>query len=124
MKAIEVERQRTAIPAPREFEVGPNPSYLNSLVAGCFSPILHLPQILWFNSLWPFLKSLAGGLSFIVLSFVAGLTGRANGFRVIGYKERELTEQEKEMAIREILAGTGYVAQPLGKSEATSTEQS
>lgn len=124
MKAIEVTRERTSIPTPREFEIGPNPNYFDSLIAGCLSPILHLPQILWFNSLWPFLKSIFNSLQFILVSFGAGITGKANGFRVVNTKERELTDQEKEDAVRAILAGTGFVARPLNGSKETSEEDS
>ncbi len=122
-KAIEVHRERTMIPTPREFEVGPNPSYLNSLVTGCFSPILHLPQIIVLGALWPFIKSIANAMAFICLSFYAGITGRANGFRIIGMKERELTNDEKELALRDMMAGSGYKAIPLDTSLANKQDQ-
>jgi len=123
-KAIEVQRERTMIPTPREFEIGPNPSYLNSLVTGCFSPILHLPQIILLGAVWPFLTQLFNGLMFICLSFYAGITGRANGWRVIGHKERDLTVAEKEEVMRDMMAGSGYKAVPLDTSLAIKSEQS
>lgn len=109
----DVKEERTWVPAPLEFRAGHNPNYLQSLVAGCFSPFLHLPQIIWFNSVWPFLKSLVGGLTFIVMSFVAGVLGRANGVRTISVTPREPTIAEKEMALANMLAGTGYKAVPI-----------
>lgn len=111
---IKLVEERTSIPTPRQFRVDHNPSYLNSLMCGVFSPILHLPQILWFNSLWPFLKSLWMGLFFIGLSIIAGIMGRANGFIVKEVIEGEVSEEEKLRAIEEILHGTGYKAVKIG----------
>ena len=112
-QSIDVKEERTSIPTPRQFRVGHNPNYLNSLMCGVFSPILHLPQIIWFNSVWPFLKSLVAGLVFIVMSIVAGVLGRANGFVVTEMAEREPTREEKERALNEMLAGSGYRAVPI-----------
>jgi hypothetical protein len=123
MKRVEVKRERTSVPTPKEFEVGDNPSYLNSLMTGCVSPLLHLPQILWFNSLWPFVKSLGGSVAFIGMAFVAGVTGKANGYRVLSVEERELTMDEKEEMVRDILSGTGFVPQRLDKPSATDDKQ-
>jgi hypothetical protein len=109
-KAFDIREERTSVPTPLQFRTGPNPSYLNSLVAGVFSPILHLPQILWFNSLWPFIKSLWTGLSFIFLSVGAGVFGQANGFRTVEVKERELSDEEKQSALDDMLKGTGFIA--------------
>lgn len=109
----DVKEERTWVPTPRQFRAGHNPNYLESLVAGCFSPFLHLPQIIWFGSFWPFLKSLAGGLSFIVMSFVAGILGRANGVRTVSMKPRQPSIAEKELALAELLAGSGYKAVPI-----------
>lgn len=105
--------ERTAFPTPTQFRMGRNPSYLNSLVAGCFSPILHLPQILWFGCLWPFLRSLWRAVGFIVISVWAGLTGRANGFVVTQMEQASVSEEDKLAAVNEMLAGTGYRAVPL-----------
>lgn len=109
-KAYDVKEERTSVPTPPQFRIGPNPSYLNSLVAGVFSPILHLPQIFWFNSLWPFIKSLWTGFNFLAMSMGAGLAGQANGFRTVEVKERELTEEEKQTALDDMLRGTGFIA--------------
>lgn len=109
-KKFSVKEVRTSIPTPRQFRVGHNPSYLNSLCAGVFSPILHIPQILWFNSLWPFLVSLWMGLTFIVLSMVAGFMGRANGFIVTEVVDEEIDEADRKKVIDDMLAGTGYTA--------------
>lgn len=109
--------ERTSIPTPRQFRVGHNPSYLNSLMCGVFSPILHLPQIIWFNSVWPFLKSLWMGVCFIFLSIIAGIVGRANGFIVTHEVDGEITEEEKLAAIENILQGTGYKAVKLGMAK-------
>jgi hypothetical protein len=114
-KKFTVKEERTSIPTPRQFRVGHNPSYLNSLMCGVFSPILHIPQILWFNSLWPFIKSLAMGLSFIGLSIVAGVMGRANGFVITDVEDGELTEDEKFKALSDMLEGTGYKAVPVNQ---------
>lgn len=114
-KAYDVKEQRTSVPTPMQFRVGRNPSYLNSLVAGVFSPILHLPQIFWFNSLWPFIKSLWTGFAFIVMSFCAGVMGNANGFRVINVAERELSDAEKQSALDDMLRGSGFIAVSLSK---------
>lgn len=115
--AFDIKEERTAFPTPKQFRVGANPSYLNSLVAGCFSPILHLPQILWFNSLWPFIKSLVMGVAFIGVSMIAGLLGRANGFVITQAEPRKMTEEEKQQAINEMLSGSGYRAVPLNAPE-------
>jgi len=109
----DIKEERTWVPTPMEFLPGHNPNYIESLVAGCFSPILHLPQILWFNSCWPFLKSLCGGLVFIVMSIVAGLLGRANGIRTVSVTPREPSLAEKELALANLLEGTGYKAVPI-----------
>jgi hypothetical protein len=112
-QSFHIKRERTAFPEPRQFEVGPNPSYFNSLCAGVFSPILHLPQILWWGCLWPFLNSLWRGVWFIGFSMLAGLLGRANGFVITQVEKNELTEEDKHKAINDMLAGTGYRAVPL-----------
>ena len=109
-KAYEVQKERTCIPEPSEFRIEHNPNYLNSFITGVFSPLLHLPQILWFSSLWPFLKSLWNSLSFILLSMSMGVMGRANGFRTVNVVERELSDEEKEAALADMLEGSGYVA--------------
>jgi hypothetical protein len=109
-KAFDIREERTSVPTPMQFRTGRNPSYLNSLVAGVFSPILHLPQIFWFNSLWPFIKSLWTGVSFISLSIGAGIAGQANGFRTVEVKERELSEDEKQAALDDMLKGSGFIA--------------
>lgn len=109
-KVYEVKKERTCIPEPGEFQYGRNPSYMNSLITGVFSPILHLPQILWFNSFWPFLKSLYASFLFVLMSMAAGVRGTANGFRTVGVRERELSDEEKEIALAEMLEGSGYVA--------------
>ena len=111
--AYDIKEERTAFPTPTQFRYGRNPSYLNSLAAGVFSPILHLPQILWFGCFGPFLKSLWRGLYFIGFSMFAGLTGRANGFIVTNVAPRELTEAQKLDAVNDMLQGTGYRAVPL-----------
>jgi hypothetical protein len=111
--SYDIKEERTWVPSPPEFRVGHNPNYLQSLVAGVFSPILHLPQIFWFNSIWPFLRSLAGALSFIGVSFIAGIMGRANGVRTVSFVPREATVAEKERALSDLLAGSGYVAVPV-----------
>lgn len=109
-KAYEVREERTNVPTPNQFRVGRNPSYLDSLVAGVISPIVHLPQILWFGSLWPFIKSLWRGLSFILYSMIAGVAGQANGFRTVDVAERELTDAEKQTALDDMLRGSGFIA--------------
>jgi hypothetical protein len=109
-KAFDVREERTNVPTPPQFRLGPNPSYLDSLVAGVVSPIIHLPQILWFNSLWPFLKSLWAGVHFIFLSVGAGLAGQANGFRTVEVKERDLSDEEKQTALDDMLRGSGFIA--------------
>lgn len=109
-KAYEIKEERTAFPTPKQFRVEQNPSYLASVLAGVVSPIIHLPHILWFNSLWPFIKSIAGSIAFIGLSMFAGVTGRASGYIVTGMEEREVSQEEKDKAVQEILKGTGYKA--------------
>lgn len=109
-RAYDIKEERTAFPTPKQFRVEDNPSYLASLLAGVFSPILHLPHMIWFNSLWPLAKSIFGTVSFIVLSMIAGVTGRASGYIVTGMEERTATEEEKERALTEMLSGTGYKA--------------
>lgn len=124
--AYDVEEERTSAPTPNQFRIGHNPSYVNSLIAGCLSPIIHLPQILWFGSFWPFLQSLWKGLSFIVYSIMAGLAGQANGFRTVEVKERTLSDEEKQAALDDMLQGTGFVAvklSNLGASQAKRTER-
>ena len=111
----DIKEERTWVPSPPEFRPGHNPNYLESLCAGCFSPLLHLPQILWFNSLWPFIKSLWTGFAFIVMSFCAGVMGNANGFRVINVAERELSDAEKQSALDDMLRGSGFIAVSLSK---------
>ena len=117
-KKFTTKEERTSIPTPRQFRVGYNPSYLNSLMCGVFSPILHIPQILWFNSLWPFIKSLWMGIAFIGLSIVAGIAGRANGFIITTVEDGELTEEEKLRALADMLEGSGYKAVPINQPAA------
>jgi hypothetical protein len=114
-RAFEYKEVRTSIPEPKQFRIGPNPNYLDSLMAGVFSPILHLPQILWFGSIWPFIKSLFGGVYFILTSMVMGLLGRANGIRIVEIEPKELTQAEKQKALDEMLAGSGFKAVPLSE---------
>jgi hypothetical protein len=109
-KAFDVREERTNVPTPTQFRMGRNPSYVDSLIAGVISPIIHLPQILWFNSFWPFIKSLWSGVQFIFLSVGAGVTGQANGFRTVEVKERDLTEEEKQTALDDMLRGSGFIA--------------
>jgi hypothetical protein len=109
-KAYDVKEARTNLPTPLQFRVGANPSYVDSLIAGVISPILHLPQILWFNSLWPFFKSLYTGVVFICLSVSMGVMGRANGFVTSEVVERDLSEEEKQTALDDMLRGSGYIA--------------
>ena len=123
-KAYDVREERISVPAPNQFRVEHNPNYVDSLIAGCLSPIIHLPQILWFGSFWPFLKSLWKGLSFIVYSIMAGLAGQANGFQTVEVKERTLSDEEKQAALDDMLQGTGFVAvklSDLGASQADRT---
>lgn len=112
-KAYDVEEERTLIPTPREFRVEHNPSYVASLVTGVFSPILHLPQIVFFGLLWPFVKSLVKAIFFLIVSFLAGITGRATGVRVKQMTPRELSQDEKRKALAEMLEGTGFMAVPI-----------
>lgn len=109
-KAYEIKEERTAFPTPKQFRVEKNPSYLASLLAGVFSPILHLPQIAWFNILWPLAQAIWSSIVFVLLSMFAGVTGRASGYVVTGLEERTATEEEKEKAMQEMLAGSGYKA--------------
>lgn len=111
--SYKIKEERTAFPSPNQFRAAYNPSYLNSLAAGCVSPLLHLPQILWFGCTWPFLKSLARALYFIGFSMLSGIMGRANGFIVSNVEPVEMTEEDKLNAVNEMLAGTGYRAVPL-----------
>lgn len=114
-RAYEYKEERTSCPEPRQFRIGPNPSYLSSLLAGVVSPILHLPQIVWFNSLWPFAVSVFSGLSFICVSITMGLLGRANGVRIVAIEPKELNMDEKQKALDDMLAGSGFKAVPLNK---------
>lgn len=114
-KAFEYKEQRTAFPEPQQFRIGHNPNYVESILAGVFSPILHLPQILWFGSIWPFLRSLARGVYFIAVSMLMGVLGRANGVRIVQLEPRELTQEEKQKAMDEMLAGSGFKAVPISE---------
>lgn len=109
-KAFHVKEERTNIPTPTQFRVEQNPSYANSLIAGVFSPILHLPQIYLFGCVWPFLRSLFKATSFIFLSMIAGVLGKASGYRVVDVEESSVGEDEKREAIEQMLVGTGYIA--------------
>lgn len=111
--SFDIKEERTWIPTPKQFRVGPNPNYLNSLSCGIFSPILHLPQILWFNCLYPFLKNIFLTFSFLGIAILAGVMGRANGFRVVSMTPRVPTEDEKREAMNEMLRGSGFVATSL-----------
>jgi hypothetical protein len=130
-KAFEYKEARTNLPSPGQFRLGPNPSYADSLIAGVVSPIIHLPQILWFNSLWPFAKSLWSSFSFLCLSIGAGFAGNANGFITTEVIERDLSEGDKQRALDDMLRGSGYQAislnphdtkTPVETSEATAEE--
>lgn len=110
IKAYDIKEERTAFPTPKQFRVEKNPSYLASLLAGVFSPILHLPQMVWFNIIWPLAKAIFSTMMFILLCMFAGITGRASGYIVTGLEERPATDEEKEKALGEMLAGTGYKA--------------
>lgn len=122
-KSYDVREKRTSVPTPNQFRVGHNPNYVDSLIAGCLSPIIHIPQILWFGSCWPFLRSLWRGLSFIAYSFMAGLAGKANGFRTVEIKERTFSDEEKRAALDEMLQGTGFVAVKIGDVGASQADR-
>lgn len=117
-KAYEVREERTNIPSPKQLRFESNPSYLDSLITGVLAPIVNLPQLLWFNSLWPFIKSLWVSLQFILLSICAGVMGRASGFRVAEVVERNLTDEEKQTALDDMLRGSGFAAVSLNRNNA------
>jgi hypothetical protein len=89
-RAFEYKEVRTSIPEPKQFRIGPNP-------------------------IWPFIKSLFGGVYFILTSMVMGLLGRANGIRIVEIEPKELTQAEKQKALDEMLAGSGFKAVPLSE---------
>ena len=114
-KAFEYKEERTAFPEPQQFRIGHNPNYIESILAGVVSPIIHLPQILWFGSIWPFLRSLVRGLWFIATSMLMGILGRAIGVRIVGLEPKELSMEGKQKALDDMLAGSGFKAVPLSE---------
>ena len=114
-RAYEYKEEPTSFPEPQQIRIEHNPNYLDSILAGVFSPILHLPQILWFGSIWPFIKSLCRGVYFILMSMTMGLLGRARGVRIVGLEPKELTQEEKQKAMDEMLSGSGFKAVPLNE---------
>lgn len=114
-KSFEIKEEPTNCPTPMQFRVGRNPSYIDSLLAGVVSPIIHLPQILWFGSFWPFLKSLWRGVSFICFSMAMGFLGRAQGVRIVEATPRELTMEDRQKVLDDMLAGSGFKAVPLNQ---------
>lgn len=126
IRSFELKEERTSLPTPKQFRVERNPSYFASLVTGCFSPILHLPQIVFYTILWPFIMAIFRAIIFIGLSMFAGITGRASGYRTVEYVERKQTQSERQAIVNEMLRGTGFRAVPIEKGtfEGTSEEAS
>lgn len=115
LKAMKIEEERTYFPTITQFRVEENPCYPCSLITGIVSPILHLPHLLLTQALWPFAKAVFGVFAFVFVSMFAGVMGRASGYRISKMEEVELTREDKETALRDILQGTGYVAVPLDR---------
>jgi hypothetical protein len=113
IRSFELKEKKTNFPTPKQFRVENNPSYASSLVTGCFSPLLHLPQILFYGTLWPIATSLSKSFAFIALSMWAGVTGRACGYRTVEYIERKQRQAERQEVLNEMLAGTGFRAVPI-----------
>jgi hypothetical protein len=126
IRSFELKEERTILPTPKQFRVERNPNYLASLVTGCFSPILHLPQIVFYTILWPIVVAIFQAIVFIGLSMFAGITGRASGYRTIEYVERKQTQAERQEILNGVLKGTGFRAVPIEKGtfEGTSEEAS
>lgn len=113
IRSFDLKEERTLFPTPKQFRVEDNPSYVASLVTGCFSPILHLPQIVFYTILWPFVTAIFKGIVFIGLSMFAGVTGRASGYRTVEYVERKQTQAERQEVLNEMLKGTGFRVVPI-----------
>lgn len=102
---------KTWLPMPSELFLGErNPNYFESLVAGVFSPIFHLPYIAWFNIIYPVIAGLGRALAFISVSVIGGLLGRASGRRMVAIEELKLTDKEMEEQLDMLLKDTGYLA--------------
>jgi len=75
--------KRIWFPEIKQFYVGPNPNYLNSLVTGIVTPLLNLPINLLNMVVLPLIQSISRLVVFMLVSVAAGILGRANGFEVI-----------------------------------------
>lgn len=102
---------KTWMPMPSQLFLGEqNPNYIESLVAGVFSPIFHLPYILWYNIIYPVLAGICRSIAFISVSIVGGIIGRASGRRTIAIEELKLSDDEMEAQLDFLLKDTGYMA--------------
>jgi hypothetical protein len=109
----EMKREPTMLPTPKEFCVENNPSYAKSLVTGIVSPLFHLPQIIFFGCLWPFITAIGKSIAYIGLSMYAGFTGRASGYRTTEVKSVAISQADRQKAVNRMLEGSGFVAVPI-----------
>jgi len=104
----------TWLPEPANLRVQRNPNYLQSLVVGVFSPIFHLPFILFYTFVRPLWDAIVKVVLFFAVSFFAGITGKACGVRLIDVQAEEPTEEEIQAYMKAIFAGEPF---PVEKSE-------
>lgn len=123
-KAYEVKEERTWLPTMPEtvYASSGTGSYLHSIIAGVLSPVLHLPFHVWKLCLKPFLMGIWAVIAFTCLAILLGLLGRVSGVRR-EVKEREPTADEKEMAMRHFMSGSGFVPVPLHREGAFKEEE-
>lgn len=95
----------TWLPEPAHLRVQRNPNYLQSLVVGIVSPIFHLPFILFYTFVTPLWDAIKKVVLFFLVSFFAGITGKACGVRLVDVKMEEATEEEIQAYMKAIFEG-------------------
>lgn len=70
------------LPDPRRMVIRRNGNYFRSLVAGCLSPLFHLPQMVWHLLLQPVFNGVLAIVTITVVNFVVGIAGYCPGIDV------------------------------------------
>lgn len=77
-----LEPTRNWLPDPRRMMTARNDSYIRSFVAGVFSPLFHLPQMVWGLILRPLIYGIGAVIAVLVINFLAGVVGYCTGFDI------------------------------------------
>ena len=118
MRKVKTTSEKTLFPTGKEFEFAKSKevkfAYWESLTVGILSPLLHLPQMVFFGVILPVISGVVGVVASIFISFVVGLSGRATGRRVTKEELLKLEDEDVEKEINSILRGTGFAVTKVG----------